>query len=465
MAYSQTVLANITQSTASAGVSNLNNSIFISSHAFFKDRIKGYSSMSEVNSDEDVPKDSNLYKAMTQAFSAGTVAVPIYAGRREVDSIILTPDVKASTTYKFTIQSFDLTTGVYSDSYTVSIASAASTDADTIVADLVTEAGTTLAIPTAVATFTDNNDGTLTILKGASQQIIVTEVTELSQSFTSTEDAATCYAEITDENNSDYYFVTSESRDETFVKALAQAVETSTGSYPKIYLVASSATESLSPVADTYVTNDILQMLQDNEFSRSGGIWNDQADEIFPELATCVKAGGYTIAGKVNWKFLQKTSPVARNVIKGREVNSTEQGYIGDRNASWVATELTLTFLHGGKLANGNFIDLQIITDSTKLKMEARVLTALVNANNGGVPLTMTSGDLSIIKERCESVLNDGVNNKLFSGYEPIVMPTSISFEDQASRILQNVNFTAYFATKVNFAIIDGNLTYNEEVA
>ena len=53
----------------------------------------------------------------------------------------------------------------------------------------------------------------------------------------------------------------------------------------------------------------------------------------------------------------------------------------------------------------------------------------------------------------------------LFSGYEELVMPTSISFSDQAARILDDVTFTAYFASKINWVIIDGNLTYNEEIS
>lgn len=464
MPFQQAVTATVTRSTSSAGISNLNNSIFISANAFFKERVKGYSSMSEVNADGGVPKDSNLYKAMQQAFSVGTTAVPIYAGRREVDSILLTPDLKSTTTYKFTFKSFDQSTGIYSESYNVSTESGITADADQIISDLVLDASTTLGIPTSLATFVDNSDGTLTILAGASQQIIVTDVEELTQTFTSTEDATTCYAEITDENKEDYYFVTSESRDETFVKALASAVETSTGSYPKQYRVSTSSLKSITTLQDPAESGDLLGQLKSG-YTRTSTEWHQDSSTIFPELATCVKAGSYT-TGKVNWKFLQNTAPVARHPILGRVLNTTEQGYIRDRNASWVGTELGLNFLHGGTNTTGTseFTDLVQITDWVKLTMEARVLTALINANNGGVPITMRSGDLAIIKERCESVLSDGVNYKLFSGFVPITMPTSISFEDQAARILKDVKFTAYFASKVNFAIIDGNLTYNEEI-
>lgn len=463
MPYMQTVTANVRRATASAGISNLNNSLFISAHAFFKERLKAYNSMDEVNQDEGVPKDSNLYKAMQQAFSVDVPAIPIYAGRREVDEVILTPDVADNTTYKVSMQTLNELDGTLSQVWAAEFTSGVSaTDAE-ITAGL-QSAITALTIPATELTTTDNI-GTLTIIPAANRQLIVTAVENLVQSYTVTENAATCFSEITAENKEDYYFVTSESRDETWVLDLAAAVEATNGSYPKQYRVSSDAIETLTALTDPATSGDLLGKIKEGEFTRTAGEWHHQSTEIFPELATCVKAGSFD-AGTVNWKFLQGTAPVARHPVKGRVLTTAEQGYIKDRNASWVGQELGLNFMHGGTNTTGTseWTDLVQITDWTKLTMEARVLTALVNANAGGLPLLMTSGDLAVIKERCESVLSDGVNNRVFAGFEPIVMPTTIRFEDQAARILDNVKFTAYFASKINFVIIDGVLTYNEEV-
>ncbi|MCP4320559.1 MAG: hypothetical protein GY787_01610, partial [Alteromonadales bacterium] len=137
-----------------------------------------------------------------------------------------------------------------------------------------------------------------------------------------------------------------------------------------------------------------------------------------------------------------------------------------DRNASWVGKERGVSFMHGGTNAKGtsHFTDLIQSKDWIDDTIESRVLTALLNANNGGIPLNMTKGDLNIIKERVESVLLEAVDRKILAGFVPIVMPKSISFEDQANRILKDVKYTAYFAAKINFAIINGNLTYLEEI-
>ena len=465
MAYNQSVLANVRRASSSAGVSNLNNSMFISAHAYFAERVKAYNSMNEVNQDPSVPKDSNLYKAMQSAFSVSSPAIPIYSGRREVDDVTLVPTVADNTTYTVNLQVVDETTGIASEEWLATFTSGVSATAAEIVLGL-EAAITALTIPASELTTDGTTDpDVLQVIPSADRQLILTNAPDFTQEYTVTENAATCFSEITDENKEDYYFVTSESRDETWVDDLAKAVEATEGSYPKQYRVSSSAIESLQPLADPAVAGDLIGKLKEGEYKRSAGEWHDQADEIFPELATCVKGGSY-FAGVANWKFLQGTAPVAKHPIKGRTLTSAEWGYILDRNASVVGTELGLNFLMGGTNSTGQaeFTDLVMITDHTKLVMEARVLTALINANNGGLPLTMTSSDMSVIKERCESVLSDGVNRKTFAGFEPIVMPTKISFEDQASRLLQDVKFTAYFASKINNVIIDGVLTYNEEI-
>lgn len=462
MSYSNSVVASITQSTAAASTSNLNCSMFISDHAFFKERVRGYSSLAEVTAD-GIPTDSSLYKAFQKAFSVDNPCVPIYSGRREIDSILMTPTVENSTTYSVTVQAKEIATGDMSETYVTSFDSDVDATAEEICAGIAAATALPSAMPSSVATIVDNLDGTVTVTGGAGQQIIVTSVEGFSQEFTSTESAADCYAAITDENNSDYYFITAESRDLTFIKDLSAAVATSTGSYPKMYGTSSDALASLAPVEASAVAGDTLQAIQDEQYSRTFGIWTQNSEDTFNELATCVAAGGFQ-AGAVNWKFLQKTDTDAFYTAKGRKLSTAEMGYLGDRNASWVSTELGLTFLHGGKLANGNWIDQQIIADWTRVEMESRVLTTLVNANTSGEPITGTATKLDLIAGRIESVLTDGVELGLFSGYLPPVMPTTISFADQAARILDNISFTAYFAIKINFVLIDGNLTYSEEV-
>lgn len=449
-------------STVAAAGANLNNSIFIAAHNYFRTATKPYYTMEDVNNDKAIPTYSNAYKALQQAFKQVGGASPIYLGRIDTDSVTFTPTVN-SKPYKIKCKVFDKVDLSDVESFEMTFTSDTDANANEIVAGLITS----VAVSPTEVTFSSVGD-VLKFTPSAGHQIIIEEATSnLVQSYEHSVTGAEAYAAVEDEANEDFYFVTSESRDLTFVKSLADAVEaTENSDYKKQYRVASSALSTLTVLTDPAAADDLLGKLYEAEYTRTMGEWHDQADNIFPELAACVKVGGY-FAGAVNWKFLQNTAPAARHPDLGRLLNKTEQGYIADRNASWVGKERRVSFMHGGTNAIGtsHWSDLVQIKDWVDDQIEVRVLTALLNANNGGLPLTMTRADLAIVKERVESVLIEGVERKLFASFDPVKVPDSISFSDQAARILKDVTYNAYFASKINFAIINGNLTYKEELA
>ncbi|HAS2539922.1 TPA: DUF3383 domain-containing protein [Vibrio cholerae] len=450
-------------STVAAAGANLNNSIFIAAHNYFRTATKPYYTMEDVNNDKAIPTYSNAYKALQQAFKQVGGASPIYLGRIDTDSVTFTPTVQNSKPYKIKCKVFDKVDLSDVESFEMTFTSDTDANANEIVAGLITS----VAVSPTEVTFSSVGD-VLKFTPSAGHQIIIEEATSnLVQSYEHSVTGAEAYAAVEDEANEDFYFVTSESRDLTFVKSLADAVEaTENSDYKKQYRVASSALSTLTILTDPAAADDLLGKLYEAEYTRTMGEWHDQADNIFPELAACVKVGGY-FAGAVNWKFLQNTAPAARHPDLGRLLNKTEQGYIADRNASWVGKERRVSFMHGGTNAIGtsHWSDLVQIKDWVDDQIEVRVLTALLNANNGGLPLTMTRADLAIVKERVESVLIEGVERKLFASFDPVKVPDSISFSDQAARILKDVTYNAYFASKINFAIINGNLTYKEELA
>lgn len=461
MPYQDTVQSVTRLSTVVAEGANLNNSLFLAAHAYFKEYTKPYSSMEDVRNDVAIPSYSNTYKAFQQAFKQVGGAAPIYLGRIDIDDVTFTPIVQNSKQYKIVVTVYNTTTLADVETVTFDYTS----DIDATALEIVTGLAADDVFTQATVDITGD---VFNITPAANHQIIVEEATEnLLQSYTHSQSGGDAYAAVEDEANENFYFITSESRDLTFITELAAAVESTENSdYKKQYRVSDNAIETLTVLTDPANANDLLGKLFDNEYTRVMGEWHDQSTEIFPELAACVKVGGY-FAGTVNWKFLQNTAPAARHPVLGRLLNKAEQGYIRDRNASWVGKERRVSFMHGGTNAKGtsHWSDLVQIKDWVDDQIESRVLTALLNANNGGLPLTMTRSDLAIIKERVESVLIEGVERKLFASFDPVQIPDSISFADQAQRILKDVKYNAYFASKINFAIINGNLTYKEELA
>ncbi|QXN60120.1 hypothetical protein KUA24_53 [Vibrio phage HNL01] len=462
MAYRPSVSSVTRMSTVAAQGADLTSSMFASTHAYFKTRSMPFYSMEDVNA-SGIPTYSNTYKALQQAFSQVGGTSPIYVGRREIDAVTFTPTVKDNDTYTIDFAVYDTTTGADEGEWQIQAVGGAPADATAIVTALKDAFDVLVGVNLDVTAA-----GTFTLTPQANKQVVIKSSTEnLVQSFTVSENAATMYAAIEDEINENFYFVTSEERDLTFVLDLAAAVQaTENSDYKKQYRVSSNAMDTLTVKTDPAAADDLLGQLFDKELTRVMGEWHDQSDEIFPELSACVKVGGY-FAGSVNWKFLQGTAPSARHPVLGRLLNKAEQGYIRDRNASWVGQERKVSFMHGGTNAIGtsHWSDLVQIKDWVDDQIEVRVLTALLNANNAGRPLKMTKADLAIVKERVESVLIEGVERGLFQSFDPVQVPDTISFSDQSDRILRDVTYNAYFAAKINFAIIEGNLTYREELA
>lgn len=465
MAFKSTAAVNIKSSVTSGTTSSLNHSMFIDTNNYHKARITSFNSMDEVSADTAIPKDSNLYKALQNAFgNAGTRSLPIYTGRRDPSTTALLAS-GADGEVSFTLDIYNTTTGVKTQD-TVKVSTTASTNTvDEIHTALVADAGT-VGIQTTDATF-DIATGSLVITPAADRQIVLkTFTSNLTLSYTSTELAATTFSEIQNENKTDWYYVTTSVRDTSWVIDLGTAVQaTESSDYPKIMRVSSKAPSTLIAQTSPSAADDLMGLIEDAEFSNVFGEWHDQSEDIFPELASTVYYGSF-FAGTQNWKFMNNcTNPVARHPVLGRELTSAEIGFITDRNAAVRAKEMGVSIYmvsDKGDAAKGSgaWMDNLTISHWIRLTQKLRIFNALVNAANGGIPLTFKTGHRLVIRDVAESVLTEAVDRNMLLGFEPVVVPTNISFENQALRTLADIKFTGYFAGKIDFVIVDGILTY-----
>lgn len=455
MPFQPTVQSRTRLATTTGQSSNLGNAVFATANAYFKTRLRPYTSMDEVNADGAIPKTSSSYKALQHAFSQVGGATPIYLGRRQIDSVTITVDpVADNADYAFTIKVTDTTTDTEVADLTFSTQSGTGeTGAGIVVALLASNSATGFVI-------TDNADGSFEIVPDADRDIVIEDLENLVDTYTTTESAADMFAAIQEEDNVNWYFITSEFKDETFVTELADAVEaTETSDYKKQYRVSYSGADSLLPATDP--NTDLLGVLADKEYRRTHGEWHHQADEIFPELAACVYQGGF-FPGTQSWKFMTNlTTTAARDPSTGSLLTTAQQGYIRDRNASWVGQERGTGFMHGGTMAIGDvWIDVQRAKDWIDDTIEVRVLNKLLNEAAKGTPLTYKRGDPEVVGSIVDGVLREAVDRRILRGYEPTTIPSSFNFEAQAKRELTDVKWTGYLADKIHFAVIDGVLTY-----
>lgn len=459
MPYKDTIQSFIQLATTASTAANFGSLVFATTNAYFANRLKGYPSFDAVMEDPAIPSDSTAYKALQLASAvSGGAATPFYIGRREWDDITLTANVKDSTDYRVVFVTFNETT-FEEVRYDVKFTSDTDATGAEISAGL--KAAFDALTPVGV-TLTDNLDGTLTADKTAGYGLYMENLTELVDTYTTTESAADLLSALIEEGTEDFYFVGCDDHTETFVTAMATAVEaTGSTNFPKMYIVATQEATSLQTLPEPAV--DILGKLKELGFDRTMASWHDKADSIFPEVVLPAFNGKFT-PGSTTYKFVRKPGGMtnALDPATGKALSKTKVGYILDRNANVFTAERGVSFNHEGHVSSGEWIDNIIGRDYLQDRQEVVLLDYLVNLP--GSKSSFTKGDLTVIKGLLDGTMEDAVGYKFLKGYDPTFIPDTISFTDQANRLLQNVVTKGYLAGAIHNVVINGTLTYSEDV-
>ena len=453
MAYQSTITSTIQLATESSDGANLNNLLFVTTNSYFSNRMKGYSTFEEVKSDASIPSTSIAYAGLRLAFSQPGVPTPVYLGRRQADSVILTPtSVSDNKTYGVTVSVTETATGIVT-STVFSIDSGASATADTISEDLQAEISAT------GITCTDGN-GYVTIVATTGYTFTISSQLLLADTYTTTEAAADLLTGLQEENNEDWYFLCCDDHSETFATAMAVEIEaTESSDYPKQYHVSFADTDVLTPLPEVAI--DVMGKLKETGYTRTRSIWHNDADTLIPEIADVAYNGQYT-AGSTTWKFMSNLVGVDAiiNPATGYRASTALQGYIADRNGNWHAKERKVNFAHGGKMVGGEWCDTIRGKDYLNDRIETELLNLMLNQVGGKIPNTPKGHQMVV--NVIDGVLQAAVELNILSGYIGASVPTNITFADQAARILRDVNWTGYLAGAVHFAIVNGVLTYQD---
>lgn len=456
MAYSALVQSSITIEDTSVGTVNLSNSIFIATHAYTQDRVTSFSTWEEVK--DLIPSTDPLYTAFQVAFSQDNVPAPVYLGRRQLDSMTMTPStISDSTAYTFSITVYN--TSDYTDSVTTAVE--ADSGSDATAADIATEIYNQMS---GISNLTlADNGGSVTVTAAADYDFYVSDLTsKITLSYSTTEDASDVFTACLDEGENDWYFVIADDHSEDFVLAMAAEIEaTESDNYPKVYMVSVNDDSYSAAESDPAVT--ILGQLAEGGYDRTSGEWNQLADTKYPEFARAIYIGYYD-AGSIGWKGLTNISQVTAvaDPNSGVALSTTKQGYIKDRNASWYAPEFGTDFVHGGMMASGewgdvirgkDWINSEIITDMMDMWLDM--------AASG--KLTFQTADLQKPLNVVDNVLEEAVDRKILRGYVGASLPSSISSSDQINRVLDSVSWTGYLAGAIYTMVVDGTLTYADE--
>lgn len=457
MPYQSTVTSNILLATTSAVGANLSNLLFATEHTYFPERIRAYSSIEEVRNDDAIPATSVAYTALLQAFKQPGVSTPVYLGRRQADSLTLAADpILSNAEYSFIITVVDDATNTPVTNV-VSITSDSDATEEEIATAIFTDM--TVTSPVSNVTVTDET-GSVKIVAAAGYDFSVTKITNLVDSYETTETAAQLLAALTEEDNQSWYWFTCSDHSETFVLAMGAEIEaTASSDYPKQYRFSVQEAATLVALADPAV--DIMGKCKEQGFTRTHADWHHEANTIFPEVAVVAYNGQFE-AGSTTWKIMSNLNGVttAADLVTGKALSTAKQGFISDRYGNWKGVERGISFMHGGKNFAGEWIDVIHLVDKINSEIEVAGLNLLYNQPGGKIQLNPQGK--SLVKGVVRKVLQDNVASGGLTGYENITIPDDTPFVDQTNRILQNVKWTGYLSSAVHFIVVDGILTYQQ---
>ena len=405
-------------------------------------RVSTYTSSVQMTEDGYAETDP-LYLMAVDFFSQIPHPNVLKVGRRQVDAVQVTcnkvlaeggkytltvASAEASNTYTYTVQSGDGSADIL-DGLATAMAS------DPVVTAAYADSTLTLTNITAGTAFVVKADKNLTVTNGTSSETIA-------------ETMAACVA-----YDSDFYGIALASRTDADVLAMAAWAEAN----EKLYGTCVSGSDVLDGADNT----DIASQLMLNNYYRTFSFYHTDAND-FPEVAVmsrCFTA----VPGSETWALKRLAGVVVDNltetqfnVLKAKNVNTFERF----RNLSLTQT---------GKVAAGEWIDVIRFRDWLAEEIKVNVLNVLVN--NEKVPYT--DAGIAIVEGAIRQSLRQGqVNggiapveydedgNKNLGYTVSVPLAANISANQKASRILENVSFTARLSGAIHVVEIRGQLTY-----
>ena len=405
-------------------------------------RVSTYRSAVEMTDDGYAESDP-LYLAAVDFFAQIPHPTVLKIGRRQVDSAditvknvlpensvyrVIVASADGSNTYTYTVQNGDAGADILQGLETAMAG-------DTVVTASYADDALTLTNITAGTAFTVKVDKNLTVTNAAPSETIADTM-------------AACVA-----YDSDFYGVALTSRADADILAMAAWAEAN----GKLYGTCVSGSDVLDGADNT----DIASQLMLNNYFRTFSFYHtDDAD--FPEVAVMARCFTVTPGGET-WALKQLAG------VKVDALTETEYNVLKAKNVNTFERFRNLSLTQNGKVAAGEWIDVIRFRDFLEEEIKVNVVNAMINRNK--VPYT--DAGIAIIEAAIRQALARGQatggiapteydeNGNENLGYTVTVpLAATISPNQKASRILEDVQFTARLSGAIHVVEIDGSLTY-----
>lgn len=429
--------------TAIAGKS-FSDMLILAKHSLATGRIMVVTDANQLLELGLAPSDP-LYLAVSAAFAQGSHVAQVFIGRIKANQYQLDlSELKSGKKFKCKVQAI-VNEGYQSRDVEVNYATSANNTAAAVKSAL--EA---LSLPMTVAV----SGSTLTI--EPTSDLVLTEIEGAVLTATYQENLISALAECAKENNR-WYGLGLASREKAEVLQVADWAEAN----GKLFLTASSDRNILVPSAN----NDLASQCKEKNYFRTAVMYSHKADTEYPDMALMSYCFTF-YPGAENWN-LKKLSGVSHSPL-------SEGDFIAAKNKNCTTFENfndSFSVTQGGKVAGGEWIDVIRFRDWLLQEIQINATSAMINAYG---KLPYTDAGIEVIGQAIRQAIDLGVSRGGIAPVEldkdgkevknyVITLPksTSISDNNKAQRILQDVKFAARLAGAINVTEIKGNLAYS----
>lgn len=444
------VNVDITLNTAGTTREGFGLPLFLASTDNFEERVRGYTSLTEVA--EDFDENSAAYKAAKQLWSQTPKVTQLYIGRRAMQYTVSIPDeVTESTDYSLTVA----VGGGVSQPFQYT----AQTDdtAEVVLNQFKTqiEANPDLKDNVTVSVSGSAGSATMIITKAGENDFVkvTTTAQTLSISATTADSASVALAAI-ETYSTDWYFIATEDRTSQFVTAMASEIQ----ARRKIFFTASDDVKALQGTELASAT-DVPAQLAKSKYTRTVCLWHHTASFDYPEMAYIAYGAPYD-AGSIAWGNAQLTGVAASlQPANQRPLTSIQKSALDARSCNFIDLDGGVPVVRRGITSGGEWVDIIRGVDWLESDLKTSLRDLLINQKGGKI--TYDDTGITRVRQVIETSLQRAVNRNFLSTYTVTVPKASqVSLADKKARILKDITFHGILAGAILDVDLKGTVAY-----
>lgn len=444
------VNVDITLNTAGTTREGFGLPLFLASTDNFEERIRGYTSLTEVA--EDFDESTAAYKAAKQLWSQTPKVTQLYIGRRTMQYTVSIPDtVTEGSEYSLTVA---IGGGVSQPfQYTAKEDDTALIVLNEFKSQI--EASPTIKDGINVSVTGTGASATMIITKAGDNDFVkVTSITPTTSIAATTADTASAALASIEAYSTDWYFISAEDRTQQFVLAMASEIQ----ARKKIFFTANADVKALQGTELTSAT-DVPAQLAKNKYTRTVCLWHHKSEYDYPEMAYIAYGAPYD-AGSIAWGNAQLTGVAASlQPANQRPLTSIQKSALDTRSCNFIDLDGGVPVVRRGITSGGEWIDIVRGVDWLESDLKTSLRDLLINQKGGKI--TYDDTGITRIRQVIETSLQRAVNRNFLSTYTVTVPKASqVALADKKARILKDVTFHGILAGAILDVDLKGTVAY-----